>query len=65
MREYLAAMPTDKLKSLCQKAHVEFWKWIDIEYYTPSLEATNQVNRWRRITYMMQDELYCEERFKT
>lgn len=61
---YLVSLTDKELGSLYHKTDIWFWNWVNRHYDNPTPETAYQVERWRRLNYMIHEEMYQEDRIK-
>lgn len=59
---YFVSLSDQELGRLMYKTDVKFWQWVECHYNNPTPESAYQVERWRRISYMIFDELHQPDR---
>lgn len=62
---YFVALTDTELARLLIKTDHKFWYWVDQHYAKPTPETAYQVERWRRLNYMIYDEMYSLERYES
>lgn len=64
IEEYLKTLSASRLGWLYYKTDIHFWNWVNRHYANPNEESAYQVERWRRLNYMIHDEMYSVDRIK-
>lgn len=64
LNEYLKTLTDARLGWLYYKTDIQFWNWVNRHYSNPTDKTAYQVERWRRLNYMIHDEMYSVDRIK-
>lgn len=64
LKDYLKTLTDSRLGWLYWKTDKQFWHWVNRHYDNPTADTGYQIERWRRISYMIHDEMYSVDRIK-